>query len=657
MTGDPRLDDLKRLERDFATAMEQLYAVGNGLARLRHDVEGATSPTAPPQQVTQPPVAVTSHPGAPVPPIPQMPPVPGLGQPMPPMTSTPMMPPVAPWEHPAAWPPREPTNALSRWWRNESVITRVLGVAGAIVTLAGLVMLLVLAVQQQWFGPVPRVVLGALLALTLIGLSLRLRHRERAAGRSGHAALALAATGYAAAYLVVVAVTATYGWLPPVAGLALALLVVGSGLVIARRWDSQFLAVLLLLGAGLMVPSLVDHSSWVLSAFMVVLALGSWPVQLGRTWPWATLARVLPAALVVVVGALANQFHPAEPWAHVGVTTVLALGGLLLATLGRGHAVPATAIAEVAATATPLLVSLALTPMPWRTVLFLLAGVAFLGYAALGESQRWLPVGLTVPATGVGTLALLLAVVARSDGSRIGTGLLVLALIYTVVAALTRSRNVTGWALLVTVIALLTYLRHPFTVLVERSALDSDLGVTIVDSVVAVGLVVALAWLAHRMRAMSFAGRRVVGAASWVFGLVVATTGVVAAGVLVGRAMDAAPAGFRAGHALATILWMVAAAWLLILGLRRAKDSDLAVWLGLGLAAAAVAKLFVYDLAVLAGIWRVVAFIVVGLLLLATGAGYAKALDRARKSADPAPPPVPPSATEHSVGQGPPELP
>ena len=406
-----------------------------------------------------------------------------------------------------------------------------------------------------------------------------------------------------------------------------------------------------------MVPSLVDHSSWVLSAFMVVLALGSWPVQLGRTWPWATLARVLPAALVVVVGALANQFHPAEPWAHVGVTTVLALGGLLLATLGRGHAVPATAIAEVAATATPLLVSLALTPMPWRTVLFLLAGVAFLGYAALGESQRWLPVGLTVPATGVGTLALLLAVVARSDGSRIGTGLLVLALIYTVVAALTRSRNVTGWALLVTVIALLTYLRHPFTVLVERSALDSDLGVTIVDSVVAVGLVVALAWLAHRMRAMSFAGRRVVGAASWVFGLVVATTGVVAAGVLVGRAMDAAPAGFRAGHALATILWMVAAAWLLILGLRRAKDSDLAVWLGLGLAAAAVAKLFVYDLAVLAGIWRVVAFIVVGLLLLATGAGYAKALDRARKSADPAPPPVPPSATEHSVGQGPPELP
>ena len=404
MTGDPRLDDLKRLERDFATAMEQLYAVGNGLARLRHDVEEATSPTAPPQPVTQPPVAVTSPP--PAPPIPQMPPVPGLGQPMPPMTSTPMMPPAAPWEHPAAWPPREPTNALSRWWRNESVITRVLGVAGAIVTLAGLVMLLVLAVQQQWFGPVPRVVLGALLALTLIGLSLRLRHRERAAGRSGHAALALAATGYAAAYLVVVAVTATYGWLPPVAGLALALLVVGSGLVIARRWDSQFLAVLLLLGAGLMVPSLVDHSSWVLSAFMVVLALGSWPVQLGRTWPWATLARVLPAALVVVVGALANQFHPAEPWAHVGVTTVLALGGLLLATLGRGHVVPATAIAEVAATATPLLVSLALTPMPWRTVLFLLAGVAFLGYAALGESQRWLPVGLTVPATGVGTLAL-----------------------------------------------------------------------------------------------------------------------------------------------------------------------------------------------------------------------------------------------------------
>jgi uncharacterized membrane protein len=124
--------------------------------------------------------------------------------------------------------------------------------------------------------------------------------------------------------------------------------------------------------------------------------------------------------------------------------------------------------------------------------------------------------------------------------------------------------------------------------------------------------------------------RRVIGISSWVAGLVVGTTALVAGGVLLGRAIGNAPAGFRAGHALATILWMLAAAWLLIRGLRRSRDADLSVWLGLGLAAGAVGKLFLYDLAALQGIWRVIAFIVVGLLLLATGAGYAKALDRAR---------------------------
>jgi len=179
-------------------------------------------------------------------------------------------------------------------------------------------------------------------------------------------------------------------------------------------------------------------------------------------------------------------------------------------------------------------------------------------------------------------------------------------------------------------LALLVYLRHPVRVLVQRTALESDLAVTLIDSAIAVGVILALAWLAHRLTKLSLEVRRVVAVGSWVAGLAIATTAVVSLGVLLGRSIDSAVAGFRAGHAVATILWMVAAAWLLIRGLRRSKDADLAMWTGLGLAAGAVAKLFLYDLAVLAGIWRVVAFIVVGLILLGTGAGYAKALERAR---------------------------
>ena len=265
--------------------------------------------------------------------------------------------------------------------------------------------------------------------------------------------------------------------------------------------------------------------------------------------------------------------------------------------------------------------------MPWRTVLFLLAGVAFLGYAALGESQRWLPWASPCPRpawarwpccwpssparTARGSAPDCWCSRSSTRSSRPDA----LTQCHRVGLACHRDRPA-----------------HLPAASVHRPGralgLDSDLGVTIVDSVVAVGLVVALAWLAHRMRAMSFAGRRVVGAASWVFGLVVATTGVVAAGVLVGRAMDAAPAGFRAGHALATILWMVAAAWLLILGLRRARTPTSPSGSASGWQRQPWPKLFVYDLAVLAGIWRVVAFIVVGLCSWRPGP-VCQALDRA----------------------------
>jgi uncharacterized membrane protein len=70
------------------------------------------------------------------------------------------------------------------------------------------------------------------------------------------------------------------------------------------------------------------------------------------------------------------------------------------------------------------------------------------------------------------------------------------------------------------------------------------------------------------------------------------------------------------------------------------------VTLGLCLAGAATAKLFVIDLAVLTGIERGLAFLAVGLLLLVLGVGYAKAYERARTAVKPAtlPAPVGPAA-------------
>jgi len=49
---------------------------------------------------------------------------------------------------------------------------------------------------------------------------------------------------------------------------------------------------------------------------------------------------------------------------------------------------------------------------------------------------------------------------------------------------------------------------------------------------------------------------------------------------------------------------------------------------GLALVAAAMAKLFLFDLGTLDGIFRIVVFIVVGLVLLGLGAGYARLLEQ-----------------------------
>ena len=70
------------------------------------------------------------------------------------------------------------------------------------------------------------------------------------------------------------------------------------------------------------------------------------------------------------------------------------------------------------------------------------------------------------------------------------------------------------------------------------------------------------------------------------------------------------------------------AAGLFVYALRLANRDGRAapITAGLALTAAATAKLFLFDLATLNGIFRVAAFIVVGLVLLGMGAGYARSL-------------------------------
>ena len=74
----------------------------------------------------------------------------------------------------------------------------------------------------------------------------------RPGGRVG--AIALAATGVAAAYMDVIAVTTIYHWVPAPVGLVVAAVIGGGGLTLARRWDSQHLGLLVLVPLIVLAP-------------------------------------------------------------------------------------------------------------------------------------------------------------------------------------------------------------------------------------------------------------------------------------------------------------------------------------------------------------------------------------------------------------------
>ncbi len=620
-------DDVVRLEREFAEAMQRLYRVGNGLARLRTDL-AAVGPVG--AEATLPAQgAVVTAAAAPV--APARPPTSaaaaGVGASLPPGTVRPGTVPPGPPPTAAARPPREP------WYRREGAVTRVLAVAGAVVTLAGVAMLLVIAVHYGFFGPVARVSAGAVLAATLGVLGARQGRVELAGrGRVGAAPVALVATGGAAGYLDVVAMTSGYGWLPAVPGLVLSLGVAVAGLWLARVWVSEQLAVLMVAGAAAFAPVVAGGTGWVLSGFLAVLAAAGWWAGGRATRQVLTLVRTTPVTLSLVAGALATD-STAELLGLLAIALLVLLGTLATSTLSVHHdPYDATASAALGSAVVGMLAVTAALPDPARpTLLALTAALLLLAATALGRP----PVGpvalhLVVVAAVGGSTAAVLAVVAGAPTRFVTTGLLLLAAGHLAGAGVTRTRIALGLGAATGAIAVLAWLQHPVALVTPEHVVWHDMAVALVDSLLAVVVVVLATWAAAGVRDLGHDLRLTSVVVAWIVGLLASATALVALGVLVGDRWGDPYLGFLVGQALATVTWMLTAGWLLLRSLAQGRYADLALRCGLGLAAVAVAKLFLYDLAALSGVVRSVAFIATGLLLIAIGSRYARAHERSR---------------------------
>ncbi len=601
---------ISRLSAEFDSLARQMARVSGELSqldRLISDSVGAPQPAAaaPPQPQPQP-VAPYWYPywqqWAPVAPAPTARPAP-QGPPAP-----------APAAAPPVSAPRRPAESTESGW-----IGKLLAVAGVAVTLTGVALLLVLAAQAGLLRPEIRVAGGTALSVALVGVAVRLRGRP--GGRIG--AIALAATGIATAYLDVIAATTIYQWVPAPAGLVLAALVGGAGLALARRWDSEHLGLLVLVPLIGLAPVLTRGADLLLVSFMLALSAAALPVQLGKDWVWLHAARVAAPTVPLLIALVAADKHD-NTWllgAACGVAAILAIvSGLIVLPGGKNAA--ALAVLTVVGTLPVLAAAVAVD----RVFAALLAGTlaaALLAIVLLGSE---LPTIFNRVLAAWSAISALVAVTVAFDGHVEGPILLALAI---VVAIAGRHDRMALWAAAgFGIVGLgLYYSYAPLHALLTATVMPTSIAVsTLAASLLSIAFVVAMSRGCAGIGGQNRDIRRILAAVGGVLVIYAVTAFTVTAGVLIAGT----EAGFLAGHMAATICWIAVAAALFVYALRVAdrERRTAPISAGLALTGAATAKLFLFDLATLDGIFRVAAFIVVGLVLLAMGTGYARSLAR-----------------------------
>jgi uncharacterized membrane protein len=609
---------LARLSADFVTMSQQLTRASAELASLAGTLGGtipeASQPTAQPaawtyaqyqqyyaqypqyagyQQYAQYPYAG----GYPAAPAAQQP---SQAAPAPQPTPVPPGPAATATEPPQNW------------------IGKALAAVGVAVTLIGVVLLVVLAAQAGLLAPPVRVAAGAALAAGLLAAALW--QFGRPAGRVG--AIALAATGIATAYIDVIAITTIYQWVPAVAGLVVSAVIGGGGLTLARRWDSEHLGLLVLVPLTVLAPVVVGDITLLLIAFMLALSAATLPVQLGRNWTWMYAARTAAGSGAVLLALLGASFGTKEePWlaAATAIAALLAIGSALILLPNSTHR---TGIAVLAAAGSvPVLgVAAAVDRVPAASIIAAFsAGVL----AVVVVGARW--PGMTSAVrqvwSALAVVAALVAVAVAFDGEVAGPVLLALA----VVVAVAGRQSVAAQCAAVTFGAFggLYYLAlaGPETLTTATVPAAAEAVSMLVSSVLLTLYALAQAWSLSRSRDAD-TGRVLIAVAAVVIAYAV-TVFTVTAGVLIGGR----DGGFLAGHMAATICWIVLAAGLFGYAAKLDRaDRSVPIGGGMALVTAAVAKLFLFDLGTLDGIFRVAVFIVVGLVLLGMGAGYARLL-------------------------------
>ncbi|WP_370945492.1 DUF2339 domain-containing protein [Amycolatopsis sp. cg5] len=509
-------------------------------------------------------------------------------------------------------PPAVPRPSLVEKLGKEGAGSRVLAWVGGAVTLLGVVLLLVLAIQRGWLGPMPRVLVGGAFGLGMIGTGVWL-HRNPA-GRTG--AFALAATGIAVLYLDAIAATTLYEFLPRLAGLGVGLVVAIGGLLLAARWNSALLGTAVVIGCAVCAPVLTKGFHPELVAFLLMLQLATAPVQLRRDWTALAIGAGVPPLLASLLSTtlLGDPGSTANTAAALG-STVVGIALALFVAMKREN--DAAALTLLACSVVPSLAAAAFLPKAQAVAV---AGATAVVLLAIWATRRvW--TGFAGDVAGIaGMVAALQATSTQFDGTARATILLGEGVVLALVAWRGKSKVALwgsfGFGLIGAIVAMFGDFRLT-TLIVFWTRQPGELAGALLTAALIMVISGALPWVAYKLGALRTPSQNVV---PWVFAGLGVLTG--AAGVVLNLALLVMPdrTGFTVGHAVITVSWTVAALVLLMRGI----DSVVLRVIGLVLVGAAVLKLVLFDLGALDGMARVGAFLCAGLILLAAGTRYAR---------------------------------
>jgi uncharacterized membrane protein len=482
---------------------------------------------------------------------------------------------------------------------------RILAVLGGVAILIGVVFFLVIAVDRGWIGVEARVALAFAGSTLLLAAGVFLYERR---GQTDAAVVAVA-TGLASLFASLTYAAAAKDVVASEAGLVAAAVIGAAGAAIAIRWSSQIVAAFALLGA-LAAPVLVDSGTSTLAlAFTSVALAATVAVLVWQRWGWLALG-----AFVLTAPQLAFWADDRDGLLLPLLVLALFWCAFVVAAIGYELRVPTSKLRV--SSASVLLLNAAFTAgLGWAliddlgsddgaTAWILAVTVAYILLGAFGFRQRMsaeiaaLLVAIGVALSGV-TLALALG------GPALVVGWSAEAVILTWVARRTGERRalVFGVAFLgLAVLHTVSYEAPPHALLDGVESLGPALAATL-----SVGVAALLMGLLVNRRDLGM----LLFATAGVAFVYAASLGIV--DVIQGDEVERSQTAQVVLSAFWAGLGLVAIVVGLVRDVRELRYGGLAL-LGLG-----VAKLFLYDLAELDEIYRVLSFVAVGLLLL-TGA-------------------------------------